>query len=76
MLRQMQESTLSQMLHVHKASDMRMIQYSDWSKQSCALERYPISCLLSDKTSFQMVRQTSCRYVNCDNMCKNIFLTV
>ena len=36
----------------------------DWSKLSCALQHYVTFYLSHDKTSFQMVRQTSFRNVN------------
>jgi len=42
----------------------KKIQSSDWPKWPCALLRYIIARLLLKWTSFQMLRQTGCSYVN------------
>ena len=64
-LLQMWESTYRQTLFVRVASVKHKIQTSDWPKW--CYERYVISRLLSEQTSFQMVRQRGCRYFNCDS---------
>ena len=51
-------------LHVSIANGTNKIQSFDWPKWHCALRRYIISHHLLDKTSFQMVQQMICRYVN------------
>ena len=59
MLRQMRESMLRQTLHVSIASNIQMIQSSDWPKLCCALWRYVTSPLLSDhRLSFQALVDT------------------
>jgi len=52
-------------MHVHIASDTQTIQSFDWSKWGCTLWCYVISRHISNQTSFPMVCQTGCWYVNC-----------
>ena len=59
----MRESALRQTLQARVTRDTKRIQSSDWPKWRCTLWRNVNRCL-SDITSFQMVNQTDCRYVN------------
>jgi len=47
-----------------KASDTQKIQSFDWLKWHCVLRRYQHSCLLLNQTSFLIVWQMGCQYVN------------
>ena len=50
--------------HVHVAKDSQKIHSFEWPTWR-ALLHYIICRLLFDQTSFQVVRQTGCQYVNC-----------
>jgi len=64
MLRQMQESTLHQTLHVRVDSYTQKSHSPDWLKWCCVLWHYVISLFFLNHMSLQMVRQMVCRYVN------------
>jgi len=64
MLQKVQQNMLRQTLHIQVANDTQKSQSSNWPKWCCALWCYIISRLSSDKTSFQILWQTGCPYVN------------